>query len=219
MCGRYTIYTKAEALEERFDAVIDEHIKYSPHFNAAPSQNLPAIFSDEPGVIKTGQWGFTPSWAKDNPKISPQINARSETASEKPMFRSAIKKKRCMILTDGFYEWDRVGEKKIPNYIRLKSHEPFAMAGIWAGDDNKSFAILTTGANKLISKIHKRMPVILKKEDEDYWLESKWDDNEMTKNLSEYSNKLMEMYPISTLVNSTKNNSELLIKPTYSNIL
>jgi putative SOS response-associated peptidase YedK len=213
MCGRYTIFTKKEALEERFDAEIDENIPYSPHYNAAPSQNLPVIFNDEPRLITTGQWGYLPSWALDNPKIKPQINARSETVYEKPMFRSAIKKKRCMILTDGFYEWNRVGEKKIPNYIRLKSHEPFAMAGIWAGDESKSFAVLTTGANKLISKIHIRMPVILNKEDEKYWLEAEWNDNEMNRILAEYESEQMEMYPISTLVNSPRNNTEQLIKP------
>lgn len=112
MCGRFAIYTKKEALEERFGAHMVKSEVYAPHYNASPSQKLPVILGRDREVISFGLWGFLPHWLKDNFKIKAQINARAETIFEKPMFKNAFKNNRCLILSDGFYEWDKKGLKK-----------------------------------------------------------------------------------------------------------
>lgn len=130
MCGRFTLYTKAEVLEDRFGAKFADD-SYSPSYNTAPSQNIQVILNESPELISSAWWRFVPSWTTPDKKIRPQISARGETVAEKPMFRDAFRRHRCLILTDGFYESDREGEVRVPYYIRLRTHEPFALAGIW----------------------------------------------------------------------------------------
>lgn len=156
-------------------------------------------------------WGLVPFWAKD-PKIGTRlINARAETIAEKPAFRTPFKKHRCLVLADGFYEWDRKGARRVPYRVVLKDEMPFALAGIcdyWkdeSGKELRSFSIITTDANQLIATIHDRMPVILLPQDEKVWLDPGLDLIKALKMLRPYPADDMKMYPVSTLVNNPKN--------------
>lgn len=175
MCGRFTMATKAEALEARFRAHVSPEVA-GPTYNAAPSQAQLTILNDHPQAIVRATWGFVPEWADRRSDVKPLINARAETVATKPFFRDAFKRKRCLVLADGFYEWKRTGKSKVPYRIALQTAEPFAFAGIWSlvhdaqGDVHPIFALLTTEANALVSQIHTRMPVILRGQDEAAWL-------------------------------------------------
>src|SRR4030095_11964672 len=131
MCGRYTMFTTVEALEERFHAQLSTDMA-EPTYNAAPSQAQLAILSDNPQAIVRASWGLVPGWADGRSDVKPLINARAETAATKPFFRTAFKSHRCLVLADGFYEWRRTKEGKRPYRIALKTEEPFAFAGIWS---------------------------------------------------------------------------------------
>jgi putative SOS response-associated peptidase YedK len=221
MCGRYTLYTKKGALEERFHAEMEDDLL--PNYNVSPTQHMPIITSEEPELIVKGHWGFLPKWAQGKEGIKSMINARSESVTEKPFFRSAIKKHRCLILADGFYEWKQGGKYKIPYRITLNNEEPFAMAGIFSVRDDEeggkipSYAIITTKANKKMSAIHKRMPVILKPEDEKYWLDISIPTNAVEELLNPMSSSAIRLYEVERLVNSPKNNSIQLIKAVEKN--
>jgi len=146
------------------------------------------------------------------------INARAETLLQKPSFRTPFKKQRCLVLTDGFYEWKNTSDGKIPHRISMRDNEPFALAGIWEvwkapdGENVTSFSIITTEPNELMKPLHKRMPAILKKENEEKWLQE-IDTSEAQKMLKPYPVEDLEAYPISTLVNSPRNNSKDIIQP------
>lgn len=210
MCGRFSMTSPWELLKERFDVEIPES-DYRLRYNAAPGQDLFVIPEETPKEAQLYHWGLVPFWAKD-PKIGNRlINARAETVAEKPAFRKSFQKHRCLVLADGFYEWDKKGGKRIPYRVMLKNEEPFAFAGIcdyWKdkeGNELKSFSIITTDANQLIEKIHDRMPVILSREDEKVWLDPQLDIKEAIKMLKPFPAEEMKMYPVSTLVNSPKN--------------
>lgn len=217
MCGRYTISTPAEALEARFHAQAVDGL-FSPSYNAAPSQDLPAIFNTEPRVMTLSHWGFLPEWAAGKPDIKPLINARAETAATKPFFRQAFRSKRCLVLADGFYEWKRTGKRKMPYRIALKTEEPFAFAGLWSevhdaqGRPRTTFAVLTTDANTLVAQVHHRMPVILRPQDEAAWLDPQLSPEQAQTLLEPYPAELLQAYPVSPQVNSPAwNNAEALI--------
>src|SRR6266436_3739953 len=175
MCGRFTMATHTAAVEERFHAQLSTEVAV-PTYNAAPSQAQLTILNDHTDAIVRAAWGFVPEWADGRSDVKPLINARAETVATKPFFRDAFKKKRCLVLADGFYEWQRTGKSKVPYRIALKTEEPFAFAGIWSaihdaqGVAQPTFAILTTEANALVAQIHIRMPVILREQDEADWL-------------------------------------------------
>ncbi|MFZ7943289.1 SOS response-associated peptidase [Neobacillus sp. 19] len=221
MCGRFTLTATIEEIINRFDiqAFMEEEL-YSPSYNIAPSQSVLAVINDgrsnRMGFLR---WGLVPPWAKDVSIGNKMINARAETLSEKPSFRNAFKKKRCLVIADSFYEWKRHEDKsKTPMRIKLKSDEMFAMAGIWEGwktPDGKTLytcSVITTGPNDLMKDIHNRMPVILKREDEQTWLNPSAPDPSLLKSLFvPYDDHLMETYEVSTLVNSPKNNTIELI--------
>lgn len=187
-----------------------------PDYNIPPGVDIWAVRNDE----KTGKpaavhlrWGLVPSWAKD-PKVGYRmINARSETTGEKPAFRTAFKQRRCIIPADGFYEWKRDNKTRIPYYVQLKEHEPFAMAGLWerwhgpAGEELQSCTILTTAANSLVENLHDRMPVILPQEAIETWLAKDTPLEDIKALTVPYPAKAMEAYPVSSLVNSPRNNS------------
>lgn len=222
MCGRFTLTATFEEIIDRFEiqAFLEEE-NYAPSFNIAPSQAVLAVINDgksnRMGFLK---WGLVPPWAKDAAIGNKMINARSETLSEKPSFRTAFKKKRCIVIADSFYEWKRHEDKsKTPMRIKLKSDELFAMAGIWEAwksPEGKSLytcSVITTGPNELMKDIHDRMPVILKPEDEKTWLNpSITDTKDLNKLLVPFDENLMETYEVSSLVNSPKNNSVELIQ-------
>ena len=210
MCGRFSLTSPWELLKERFDVNIPEN-DYRFRYNAAPGQDLWVIPGETPNEAQLFHWGLVPFWAKD-PKIGNRlINARAETVAEKPAFRTPFKKHRCLVLADGFYEWDKKGVKRSPYRVVIKDEQPFALAGIcdyWKdtkGKELKSFSIITTDANRIISKIHDRMPVILLPKDEKVWLDPDLNIINAMKMLRPYPAKEMKMYQVSTLVNNPKN--------------
>lgn len=222
MCGRFTLTATIDQIIDRFDiqSFLDEEL-YSPSYNIAPSQSVLAVINDgtsnRMGFL---QWGLVPPWAKDMSIGNKMINARSETISEKPSFRNAFQKKRCLVIADSFYEWKRHHDKsKTPMRIQLKSNELFAMAGLWEGfksPEGKTIytcSVITTGPNELMKDIHDRMPVILKQEDEPIWLNPGITETHILKPLLvPYDEHLMDSYEVSPLVNSPKNNSIELIQ-------
>jgi putative SOS response-associated peptidase YedK len=201
------MFTKAEAFAERFSAALPVEA-VTPTYNAAPSQAQLVIRNDTPQMISRAAWGFIPEWAAGRADVKSLINARAETVAEKPFFRDAFKKKRCLVLADGFYEWRRTKDGKVPYRIALKSEEPFAFAGIWssvAGVDGKpqiTFAIITTDANELVAQIHNRMPVILRPEDEANWLAKELPIEAAEELLVPYPAHLLTAYAVSPKVNS-----------------
>jgi putative SOS response-associated peptidase YedK len=222
MCGRFTLTATFEEIIDRFDiqAFLEEE-NYAPSFNIAPSQSVLAVINDgktnRMGFLK---WGLIPPWAKDMSIGNKMINARAETIAEKPSFRNAFKKKRCLIIADSFYEWKRHEDKsKTPMRIKLKSDELFAMAGIWEGwkapDGNVLYtcSVITTEPNDLMKDIHDRMPVILRRDDEKTWLNpTSSETNALIPLLAPFDETLMESYEVSSLVNTPKNNSIELIQ-------
>ncbi|MFW9805210.1 MAG: SOS response-associated peptidase [Candidatus Thorarchaeota archaeon] len=219
MCGRFALLTHAEALVERFN--VKEVIKRpEPRYNIAPSQDVTVVVQKDTRQLIEMRWGLVPSWAKDVSIGNRMINARAETIAEKPAFRAAFKKRRCLILADGFYEWQKVGKVKIPTHIRLKTREPFAFAGIyeyWESKSGKileSCTIITTTPNELMTPIHNRMPVILNPNDEDVWLNPNNQDlEELQSILMPYTAGFMEAFEVSDFVNSPRNQGSLCIKP------
>ena len=219
MCGRFTMTSPWEMLRERFGVDIPE-MQYHFRYNAAPGQDQWVIPEETPNKAQLFHWGLVPFWAKD-PKIGNRlINARAETVAEKPAFRTPFRKHRCLVLADGFYEWDKKGAKRVPYRVVLKDERPFAFAGIcdyWKdekGKELKSFSIITTDANDLISRIHDRMPVILSPKDEKEWLDPELEITKAVEMLHPYPAEEMKMYPVSTLVNSPKNDLPEVIKST-----
>jgi putative SOS response-associated peptidase YedK len=206
------MFTKAEALAERFGATLPVEA-VAPTYNAAPSQAQLVIRNDAPQTISRAVWGFVPEWAAGRSDVKPLINARAETVAEKPFFRDAFKKKRCLVLADGFYEWRRTRDGKVPYRIALKSEEPFAFAGIWSsiasvdGTPQITFAILTTDANELVAQIHTRMPVMLRPEDEENWLGKELPLEAAQKLLVPYPAHLLTAYQVSPKVNAPANNT------------
>ena len=219
MCGRFVRITPIPVIVKKFKAK-QVFADLAPSYNIAPTQEI-VIINDE-GVRQLVQctWGFVPSWAKDPSIGNKMINARSETVAEKPAFRSAFKKKRCLVIADGFYEWRTEGKKKFPMYIRLKSGEPFGFAGlynVWTSPDGKqtcTCTIITTEANEAVKPIHDRMPVILPRDKEDIWLNPALEDKEeLLAALKPYPPEEMEAYEVSTKVNSPQYNSPVNIQP------
>ena len=222
MCGRFTLTASVDQLIDRFDIEFFlQEEEYNPSYNVAPSQSVLAVINDgarnKMGFLR---WGLIPPWAKDMSIGYKMINARAETLIDKPSFQNAYKKKRCLIVADSFYEWKRIDSKtKIPMRIKLKSNELFSMAGLWENwksPDGKSIyscSVITTSPNELVQDIHDRMPVILKPEDEKYWLDpSITDTTKLNPLLKPLDHALMEAYEVSPLVNSPKNNSIKLIQ-------
>jgi len=230
MCGRFTFTSDTTLLGQIFRGCkLPTNI--SPRYNITPTQDVAVIAntqnddeSDGDGKkVEFFHWGLIPSWAKD-PKIgSRMINARSETLTEKPSFRSAYKRKRCLILADGYYEWQEVlGNKlKQPVYIRLKSQNPFAFAGLWEEwsanymeKPLRSCTIITCPPNPMLEEIHHRMPVILPQDTYSQWLATNEQSAEMLQPLLKpYPGEEMEAYPVSRLVNRPTNDSPECIAP------
>lgn len=220
MCGRYTLTADLDFLIERFDVAYPLDMNWTSSYNIAPSQPIPAVVRGERGN-KLGmlKWGLVPQWA-DDPKIGyKMINARSETAPEKPSFRGPLRRQRCLIAADGFYEWQRLSKtSKQPYHIALENDETFAFAGLWSmwekdGTTLATCTILTTEANELMAPLHHRMPVILAKDDEEDWLNPETDLSTLKHLMKPFDSDKMKTQPVSERVNSPKNNDETLIHP------
>ena len=219
MCGRFTITNDKELIENRFGAKFEDDF-FTPRYNAAPSQSLPVILNTEPEIIKPLEWGIRPKWLKQVANKEGLINIRVENLSEKPTFRKDLNSHRCLVLADSFYEWKKTTAKqKTPYRFQLKTGEPFAFAGLWEvnededGQEIETFAIITTESNKLVEKVHNRMPVILPKEQEKVWLESDMRADELISLLKPYPADQMKMYEISNRVNHTAEDVPEIIEP------
>lgn len=176
MCGRFVLVTDLKNIQKNFN-VQEVFCQYQPSWNIAPSQLIPAIIHHDGKNLLVGfRWGLIPSWSKDPSIAEKMFNARAETVDKKPSFRDAFKKRRCLIVADGFYEWKKEGNKRMPLYYYLKSGRPFGFAGLyetWLSPDKKEIKtciIITTAANELIAPVHDRMPVILSGDQEKIWL-------------------------------------------------
>lgn len=221
MCGRFTQTASPEVIAQQFN--ITNPPLFTPRYNIAPSQPIVALRIDPDTTTRKLvmlRWGLIPSWAKD-PKIGNQcINAKSETVAEKPSFRSAFKKRRCLVITTGFYEWQVQGHAKQPMWIGLKSRRPFAFAGLWEqwhpqeGDAIETCTIITTEPNALMVPIHNRMPVILAPSSYDQWLDPAFQNIEMLNGLLRpYSSEELTAYPVSTLVNNPRHDVPQCLEP------
>ncbi|MCB2155261.1 SOS response-associated peptidase [bacterium] len=221
MCGRFTW---TEDLEQMVASIPGFKLAEGApaRFNAAPSQQVPTILNDGSRSVTLSQWGLIPSWAKDPAIGNRMINARAETIAEKPSFRVPLRRQRCLILADGFFEWFQpAGEKgKQPVYVRLKSRKPFAFAGLWdrwqtpSGDKLTSCTIITTTPNELMARFHHRMPVILPEESYEAWLApGEQPVEDLLPLLTRYPAELMEAFPVSRQVNNPIHEGPDLVEP------
>jgi len=214
MCGRFALTTPASTIIEIFQ--VDVLPDILPRYNVPPSTKVLCILNDS-GVKRAARlrWGLIPFWAKDKKIGYKMINARSETIAKKPSFRTAFRKRRCLILADGFYEWKRDGESKIPHLIGMNDGAVFAMAGIWERWTDKetdagiqSTSIITTGPNELMNNIHNRMPVILPSAHWGQWLDTSVNDPELLQELLvPYPADQMSARRVSSSVGNVKNQS------------
>lgn len=218
MCGRFTLRTPAAEVARHFR--LPDVPDLDARYNIAPSQDIPVIRpgQEQQRELVFCRWGLVPFFAKEPSAGRQPINARCETVATSPMFRAAIRRRRCLIPADGFYEWKRVGSKKQPFYIRLKCNEPFAFAGIWErwgeNDELQTCAMLTTDANELMQPIHDRMPVLLPPNAYELWLDPEVEDVTRIKHLFEpYPADEMEAYAVSTDVNRPTHDAPDCIQP------
>jgi len=225
MCFNISLTPNLDYIENRFSARFEKPELFNPiyHSSAFSAPIHPVIATENHTIIQFFQWGLIPFWVKDSHSADKirlrTLNARAETIFDKPAFRLSIQAKRCLVLVDGFYEWREVGKKKYPYYIRLSNDSAFALAGIWdiwindnTGQSSNTFSIITTRANSLMEVIHntrKRMPVILKKEDEKIWLNKDLEPERIKAVLNPYDETQMEAYTVSKLVSSRKINTNV----------
>ncbi|ELZ34521.1 hypothetical protein C474_02411 [Halogeometricum pallidum JCM 14848] len=233
MCGRYSLFTPAEELEARFGAEFEAPPE--PRYNCAPGQELPVVTDDDPDAFRSLTWGLVPSWADDRSVGNNLINARAETVREKPSFREAFERRRCLVPADGFYEWVQAEGGKRPYRVAFEDDRPFAMAGLWerwkptqtqtglgdfaegsAGADAEAevletFTVVTAEPNDLVSELHDRMSVILAPEEEETWLRG--DAEEAASLLDTFPDAEMRAYPVSTRVNSPANDDADIVEP------
>jgi len=216
MCGRFRLARSKELLDEAFGAVDGPvPVEWSPRYNVAPGQSIVAVRQDAARPVRELvklRWGLIPAWAKEASVGYKMINARAETAAEKPSFREAMKRRRCLIPADGFYEWKKAGGKKLPYCFTMADDAIFAFAGLWerwrnpAGEPIESCTILTTEPNELAREIHDRMPVILAPEDYDLWLDPGFARlDALEEMLKPYPAAGMHRYRVSDRVNQVKN--------------
>lgn len=207
MCGRFDLHAEPVKIQKEFG--IDHFsVDYKPSYNIAPSRTIIVVKDDGKRYLGRCRWGFIPSWA-DDPDIGyKMINARAETVAVKPAFKEAFRKRRCLVIANGFFEWKREGKSKTPFYIRLKNDKLMGFAGLygfWRSPEGKeicSCAIITTEANELISWIHDRMPVVIPKDKEDIWLDPKiTGTTQLTPLLVPYPSEQMEMHKVSPAMN------------------
>lgn len=220
MCGRFAFDLSSEVLLETFG--LAELPAVVPRYNVAPTQQVPVIRNSADGCNRLDfmHWGLIPSWARDRTVGYKMINARSETVTEKPAFRQAVKYRRCLVPASGFYEWKQEGKLKSPYYFHIKAGAPMVFAGLWEswkapeGESVESCTILTTSANPLVEEVHERMPVILHPGEYRIWLDRDITDaSGLLQLFQPYPADLMVMRRVSPLVNSPKNDRVELLNP------
>ena len=223
MCGRFARKSTQDLLTEWFGIELEDMPWFAPSYNVAPQSVQPVVKSNRDTSAREFallRWGLVPFWARD-PKFGySTINARAEEAATKPAFRDALKKRRCLVPADAFYEWQRIDPKnKRPFAFAMKSGEPFAFAGLWdrwQGKDNETletFTILTTDPNELMEPVHNRMPVIVEPKDYERWLDPETNDRPPVDLLRPYSAERMRSWPVDQRVGNVRNNDAALLEP------
>lgn len=222
MCGRFTLTSDPAEIAAEFGGLMLPE-DYRPRYNIAPTQEVLAVAAGPEGPrAERFRWGLIPFWAKDPAIGNRMINARAETLAEKPSFRTAFQRRRCLILADGFYEWVPSPAGKRPMWIHRQSRRPFAFAGLWErwapreGDEVRSCTIITTAANPFVRGIHDRMPVILLEPDRGRWLDPSESATSLRELLAPYAADDLTAHEVSTLVNSPRNDLPELIQPVSS---
>lgn len=214
MCGRFAFYSPTEAAAALFG--VSAPTEMQPRYNIAPTQDIAAIREDsnKQRELLMLRWGLVPFWAKDASIGNRMINARAETVAEKPSFRAAYRHRRCLVLADGFYEWQKQGDAKTPYFISLASGEPFALAGLWeswndkeVGESLQTATLITTTANEFMQPLHHRMPVVLQPDAADEWLAGS---RELLEHATERTPKL-QAWPVDRRVNNARNQGKELI--------
>ena len=219
MCGRYAVTSSPEVIRALFR--YREQSNFPPRYNVAPTQPIAIVrLVDGRRHFALVRWGLLPSWVKDPKTFTLLINARGESVIDKPAFRAAMRRRRCLVPADGFYEWQRAGERKRPYFVRLKSGGPLAFAGLWEtwtgpdGEELETAAIVTTKANRLLAPLHERMPVIVPPDGFDLWLDcAKVDAQTAAAVIAPAAESLLEAYQVSAAVNRTANDGPILLAP------
>jgi putative SOS response-associated peptidase YedK len=223
MCGRFSRKEQLRQIIARFRArhiIDDAPFANLPRYNVAPSHIAPVVVSDgDAPAVRPLRWGLVPSWEK-SAKIGQMINARAETLRDKPSFRELLFSRRCIVSASGFYEWAKEGRARVPMHFELRGGEMFGFAGLWdrwqpaKGDPLETFTIVTTTPNELLAPIHDRMPVILRREDEERWLDPELrDQTALLSLLRAYPAEEMEAYEVSRAVNSPLNDGPECVRP------
>ncbi len=223
MCGRFAFFSPHESVVKLFELPADTPA-VEPRYNIAPTQFVATVRGEATAGTRSLamlHWGLVPSWAKDRGIAARLINARAETLAEKPSFRSAFRRRRCLVLADGYYEWQRSGPAKQPYFIRQQSGDPFGMAGLWerwrdpaSGEELDSCTLITTTPAASIAHVHDRMPVILPLERQAEWLDPVNEDTgRLDRLLVPFSSRLLHCHPVSRRVNSARNQGPELIAP------
>jgi putative SOS response-associated peptidase YedK len=219
MCGRFVLIANPEIVQQSFNLSAPP-AEMQPRYNIAPTQPVMVITNENPTEVTYHKWGLIPSWAKDMSMASKMINARSESAADKPSFRSAFRRRRCLIPTDGFYEWQEHGKEKTPMFVHRPNREVYGMAGLWEiwhdpdGGELRTCTILTTEANTFMQQYHHRMPVIIHPEDYALWLSPDEEPLPVLQGLMKaYDADGLEAYPVSKAVNKVSNDSPQLMEP------
>lgn len=216
MCGRFAFYSPAEAAAALFGTTAT--VDLAPRYNVAPTQDIAAIRNGQDGEREfiLLRWGLIPFWAKDPGIGNRMINARAETVGEKPAYRAAYRRRRCLVLADGFYEWRREGNAKTPYFISLASGEPFALAGLWENWKDKdsdaelqSATLITTAANPFMASLHHRMPVVLEPDRADEWMSG----SETLLEAADEDGPRLQAWPVDRRVNNARNEGGDLIEP------
>jgi putative SOS response-associated peptidase YedK len=230
MCGRYAFFTPIEAMTRLFGVGEVHARELTPRYNIAPTQEVPIVRSspflegDAAGAplreLALARWGLVPFWAKDSSIGNRMINARGETVAQKPAFRAAFRKRRCLVPSDGFYEWVKTDAGKQPWYIHAAGGEPLAFAGLWelwdppdGGAPLASCTIITTGANEFMRPLHDRMPVMLDAAGREAWLDATSAPQDLQALLAPAPDELLEAWPVSRRVNSPFNEDPTLVEP------
>jgi len=219
MCGRFAQFTPLSRAAMRFEAALKADLP--PRYNIAPQAEAAVVRLDPKKVIRKIEpliWGLIPAWMSRKKDAHPLNNARAETLAEKPSFKESFAKRRCLVPVDGFYEWRRDGETKIPHYFSMKDGGMFALAGLWDFYEKdkrrfETFTIVTTAANPLMAPVHDRMPVILPPEDIPVWLDPGLSDYDVLKRyLRPYDGEGLRATPVSSFVSNSKNEGPDCIK-------
>ncbi len=221
MCGRFVRSSPLEVIRDEFGVLESTAVDVSPRYNVCPGETVLAVVGGPAGrSFAMFRWGFVPAFARDASSGPRAINARAETVAESPAFRGALRERRCLVVSDGFYEWRTVGRSKHPYFVRLRSRRPMGLAGVWdrwvsgEGVALSTCAIVTCAANEVVAPIHDRMPVIIPPAARDRWLDGGLTDRAALRGLLvPYPGEDMEAYAVSRTVNAPRSDSPECIRP------